>query len=96
MSTAVKKPFFIDGVKRNSVSHKILMITKFYRKPCSLEDMSVINPVFSKPGKNRIHRYLLKLEMAGLIYRHSSTQWMITPKGDSLLRRIATETRSLA
>jgi len=95
MPTATKKRQFIDGVKRNSLSHKILLIAKFYRKPVTIKDMAIINPIFNKPGKNNVNRYLLNLELSGFLYRVTDTMWMITPKGESLLYKIVKDTQSM-
>lgn len=73
------------SIRKDSLSHKILMIAKFYRRAITIDDMTIINPLFSKPGRNGVNRALLHLETSGFLYKTNQSSWILTPEGERLV-----------
>ena len=72
-------------MKYNSVSHNILLLSKFYNKSIQYSDCKIIMP---KINLNKdFSRCLLRLAVNGLIQftNDHQTQWIITPKGIALV-----------
>lgn len=72
-------------VKYDSITHKVLMLSKFYNKPISYKDCKYIFPSIGKPSD--VHRSVLRLSLSGLIQivDESTPVWIITPAGISLV-----------
>lgn len=69
------------SVKYGTNCHKILLISKFYGKKISFEELNFINPLKFKK-KYSINRDLLRLVTNNLIKANSDmTEWQITTNG---------------
>jgi ribosomal protein S19E (S16A) len=80
-------------LKKNAVTHTILLATKFYNKPITIEDLKVLNAK-KYPNMSRIKRSMLHLESSGMIYFHDPITWSITSKGKNFLTKYAREHKS--
>jgi len=67
-------------MNKNSLTHHLLMITKFYNKTINIDDLKAINP--KKFNRfSHVRRSLLKLHLDNLIHLNMDNTWTITPKG---------------
>lgn len=69
---------------KNSLTHNILMITKFYGKKINISDLQVIHPT-AYNNKNKVSRSILKLSLDNLITVCENDSWIITNKGIAYL-----------
>lgn len=67
-------------MKRNSLVHNILMISKVYNKIISVEDLDAINPKKFKE-RYRVRHALLRLSLDNLINLFEDETWTITDDG---------------
>lgn len=88
-STAALAP-----IRKLSLSHKVLSMTKFYNRPITYQDLYDINPKISPRGADPINRSLVRLEKSGFIVQHDKKTWSITPAGVRFLNEFAYKTRS--
>lgn len=89
-STATLAP-----IKKLSMTHKILSITKFYNRTITYQDLYNINPKISPRGSDPINRSLVRLEKQGFIIRHDKKHWSITPTGVRFLSEFAYKHRTV-
>jgi|APGre2960657373_1045057.scaffolds.fasta_scaffold56814_4 hypothetical protein len=71
-------------IVKDSLTHNILLISKFYNKIISISDLQTINP-HSFTHKNKVNRSLLKLSLDNLIVLYDNNTWIITKKGINYL-----------
>jgi hypothetical protein len=65
---------------KNSLTHDLLLITKFYGKTISVDNLKAINPKkFNR--SSHVKRSLLKLHLDNLIHLNVDNTWKITSKG---------------
>ena len=82
----------LDDIRmvRNSLTHDILMITKFYNSSVTYSHLHEINNKKYR-DKSKVDRSLLYLSLHGLVCRNSDTHWIVTPKGVSFLYHFASK-----
>lgn len=87
-----KKPM----LHNNGISHKILLMSKFYKREVSYLDIRELNPIMSRNFSD-LKRPLFRLECHGLIVftDQQKTKWKITPAGISHLY-LMTEMKKIA
>lgn len=73
---------------KNSMTHNILMITKFYDNLVSFADLDTIHPKKYK-DRNKVRRSLLSLHLHSYIHLNDNDTWIITPNGKSFLYQFA-------
>jgi hypothetical protein len=81
-------------LRRMSVSHKILLMSRFYNKPICLADLAVINKNFHTDRPSQYYRVLDRLENAELINRYHKDLWAINEKGSLFLVYFAQQNTS--
>ena len=81
--------------KKNSLTHNILMITKFYNKIITYSNLQEINSKDFR-NTNKIDRSILFLSLNGLVHVTSPSHWIVTPKGVSFLYYFASKNPSHA
>jgi len=65
---------------KDSLTHDLLLITKFYSKTIGFDDLKAINPKkFNR--SSHVKRSLLKLHLDNLIDLNVDNTWKITSKG---------------
>jgi len=84
MSLKYQSNFSHIKMVKNSLTHNILMLTKFYARKINIEDLRVINPN-SYANKNKVSRSILKLKLDNLIITYDDDSWAITNKGIAYL-----------
>lgn len=76
-------------IKKLSLTHKVLSMSKFYNRPITYQDLYNLNPKFSVRGADPINRSLVRLEKLNFIQRHDKKTWSITPAGIRFLSEFA-------
>jgi len=72
------------NIRRDSLTHNILMITKVYDKLIGFDSLKEINPQrYSNTSK--VSRSLLTLSLHGLIHLFDDDTWIITDSGKKYL-----------
>lgn len=74
-------------MKKNSLTHDILMISKVYNKLISLKDLYEINNT-KFTDSSKVRRSLLYLNLHNLISLNDNDTWIITPFGKSFLYQV--------
>lgn len=69
---------------KNSMTHNILMITKFYDNLITFADLDTIHPKKYK-DRNKVRRSLLSLKLHNFIILNDNETWIITPNGKNFL-----------
>ena len=69
---------------KNSMTHNILMITKFYDNLVTFADLDTIHPKKYK-DRNKVRRSLLSLQLHNFILLNDNESWIITPNGKNFL-----------
>lgn len=70
-------------MQKNSMTHQILLATKFYNKYITLSDLKELNPNY--PRMSAVSRSLKRLEHFKLIHMRDSNTWIITDLGKRFL-----------
>lgn len=70
-------------MQKNSMTHQILLATKFYNKYITLADLKELNPNY--PRMSSIARSLKRLENFKLIHMKDENTWIITELGRRFL-----------
>ena len=78
---------------KNSMTHNILMITKFYDNLITFADLDTIHPRKYK-DRNKVRRSLLSLHLNSLILLNDNETWIITPNGKNFLYEFAQRNKS--
>jgi len=73
---------------KNSMTHNILMITKFYDNLVTFADLDTIHPKKYK-DRNKVRRSLLSLQLHNFILLNHNESWIITPNGKNFLYEFA-------
>lgn len=73
---------------KNSMTHNILMITKFYDNLVTFADLDTIHPKKYK-DRNKVRRSLLSLQLHNFILLNDNESWIITPNGKNFLYEFA-------
>jgi hypothetical protein len=73
---------------KNSMTHNILMITKFYDNLVTFADLDTIHPKKYK-DRNKVRRSLLSLQLHNFILLNDNENWIITPNGKNFLYEFA-------
>lgn len=92
MNTVNKRSVSFKMVK-NSMTHNILMITKFYDNLVSFADLDTIHPKKYK-DRNKVRRSLLSLHLHSYIHLNDNDTWIITPNGKNFLYEFAERNKS--
>lgn len=75
------------NIRRDSLSHRILMITKVYNRLINISDLKEINlKQFSSLSK--VNRSLLSLALHEFIIKFEDDTWIITEKGKRFLYHV--------
>lgn len=84
-------------IRKGSIAYRILLITRFYRRPITYDDLLAINSDFGKnPIRSEMTRTLKRLADRHLIERHDPATWSITELGIRHLYLMTTPTRARA
>jgi len=78
---------------KNSMTHNILMITKFYDNLITFADLDTIHPKKYK-DRNKVRRSLLSLHLHNYILLNDNETWIITPNGKNFLYDFAQKNKS--
>lgn len=73
---------------KNSMTHNILMITKFYDNLVTFADLDTIHTKKYK-DRNKVRRSLLSLQLHNFILLNDNESWIITPNGKNFLYEFA-------
>lgn len=68
---------------KNSLTHKILLATKFYNTTITIKDLQELNPSHNRLSD--IMRSLKRLSDAGYVILNNNNSWIITPSGKKFL-----------
>lgn len=74
-------------IKKNSLTHDILMISKVHSSKIDISHLKVINDSKFKDA-NKINRSLMYLNLHNLISLYDDNTWIITPLGKMYLYEI--------
>lgn len=89
MSSSMDEKKFI--MKKNSITHQILLAIKFFNKPTTLADLKELNPEYAQNGG--FYRSIARLSAAGYIEVLDPKTWIITRSGIDFLYSYADSNR---
>lgn len=75
------------NVRRDSLTHDILMVSKVYNKLIGFSDLKEIHPKRYN-NINKVCRSLLTLSLHGLIHLFDDDTWIVTDSGKRYLHYI--------